>query len=162
MCFRDSKQRVIIGENVTSARSDISMNSIKRIVLRSTSGYGTLESGYCDELVIERNCISYKYEPIEETLSNPKQKWKYKATSLVFEQSFDDISEIMQGIMKSDPGEIIYDIGGTDIRITFSDKTKWEQSFYSYNVLFDFLYLAIKKLIPSCEKVPVVIKTIDE
>lgn len=64
MCFRDSKQRVIIGENVTSARSDISMNSIKRIVLRSTSGYGTLESAYHDELVIERNCISYKYESL--------------------------------------------------------------------------------------------------
>ena len=83
------------------------MNSIKRIVLRSTSGYGTLESAYCDELVIERNSISYKYEPIEETLSNPKLKWKYTATSPSFEQSFDDISEIMHGIMKLDPGEII-------------------------------------------------------
>jgi hypothetical protein len=138
------------------------MNLIKRIVLRSTSGYGTLESAYHDELVIERNCISYKYEPFEETLSNPKQKWQYKAISPLFEQTFDDISMIMHGIMKFNPGEIIYDMGGTYIQITFSDKTKWEQSFYRYNDMFGFLFLSIKKLIPSCEKTPFILKTSDE
>ena len=56
MCFRDSKHRVIIGENVTSARSDISMNSIKRIVLRSTSGYGTLESLISFPGIIRAEC----------------------------------------------------------------------------------------------------------
>ena len=58
------KQKVIIGDNITRTRCDIPVNSIKRIVLRSTSGYGTLESAYHDELVIERNCISYKYESL--------------------------------------------------------------------------------------------------
>lgn len=54
------------------------------------------------------------------------------------------------------------DIGGIEFNITYSDKTRFKETYWVPGDYFEELFIAIKSLVPECEYTPAVLLTSED
>lgn len=138
------------------------MAEITRIVIKGSSGYCCYDEAFNDKVTITQDSIEYKYVPYQETDINPNRKWSYKTNSPIFKMKYDEIASMLSGIVERGVEEFYTDIGGIEINITYSDKTKLKETYCVPGDCFEELFVAIKSLVPECEYTPAVLLTSED
>ena len=133
------------------------MADIIRIVIRGSSGYCCSDEAFNDKVTITPDSISYEYVPYMETEVNPKRKWSYKTNSPIFKMTYGDIARMITGNIKKGVEEFCTDIGGIEFNITYSDKSKFKETYWVPGDYFKELFMAIKSLVPESEYTPAVL-----
>ena len=133
---------------------------IVRITIKGASGYGPWDEAYEDKVTLTESSISYEYRPnrIDETEEHTVRKWSYKTTSPEFRKIFREIAAMTPGIMDNDEDLFVCDIGPTEITATYDDRRRQHECFFCPREHFAEYFRLIKKLVPSCEKIPVVLR----
>ena len=138
------------------------MKDIVKIVIKGTSGYCCVDEAYNDKLVITSDAISYEYTPIKESKINPKRKWSYKTNSHIYKMKYETVVSLMPGVMERTLEEFCTDIGGIEFFITYSDKTKFQETFWVPSDYFEDVFKVIKSMVPECEYTPAVLLTAED
>ena len=138
------------------------MADIIRIVIKGSSGYCCFDEVFSDKVTITPKSISYEYVPCMETEVNPKRKWNYKTNSPIFRRKYDDIVGMIPEIIEKGVEEFWTDIGAIEFNITYSDKTKFKETYWVPGDYFKELFVAIKSLIPESEYTPAVLLTSED
>ena len=66
---------------------------------------------------------------------------------------------MVSSAIKEEILEFCTDIGGIEFNITYSDKTKFKETYWVTSDYFDELFTEIKSLVPETENIPVVLMT---
>lgn len=135
------------------------MKSIDRIVIKGSSGYGPVDEAYNDKVTITPEAITYEYLPYIESEINPKRKWSYKTNSPILKMQYEQIASMIPAVVEKDINDFCTDIGGIEFNITYSDKTKFKETYLVPGDDFKDLFAAIKHLVPECEYTPAVLAT---
>ena len=138
------------------------MADIIRIVIKGSSGYCCVNEAFNDKVTITPESISYEYVPYMETEVNPKRKWRYKTNSPIFKIKYGDIAAMIPGIIEKGVEEFCTDIGGIEFNITYSDKSKFKETYWVPGDYFEELFVAIKSLVPESEYTPAVLLTSED
>ena len=138
------------------------MIEISKIVIKSTSGYCCKDEAYSDKVTITKEGIAYEYKPMFEAEINSSRKWSYKTTSPVFKKLYADLVEVLPVIVNHDTDMFCTDIGGIEFIITYSDKTKFKETFFLPGDEFKDCFQIIKCMVPKCEYIPTVLITEDD
>lgn len=138
------------------------MADIIRIVIKGSSGYCCVNEAFNDKVTITPESISYEYVPCMETEVNPKRKWSYKTNSPIFKMKYGDIAGMIPGIIEKGVEEFCTDIGGIEFNITYSDKSKFKETYWVPGDYFEELFLAIESLVPESEYTPAVLLTSED
>ena len=138
------------------------MAEIIKIVIRSESGYGCIDDAYEDSITVKPTGISYHYTPFLESEMNPSCKWSYKAESAAFREKFQHLASIAEEIIPCEEQVIILDAGATDLIVYYSDKTKKVREYFFEDDRADFFLKMLREMIPSFEKMPVLLEEEDE
>lgn len=138
------------------------MADIIRIVMKGSSGYCCVDEAFNDKVTITPESISYEYVPYMETEVNPKRKWSYKTNNPIFKMKYGDIVRMIPGIIEKGVEEFCTDIGGIEFNITYSDKSKFKETYWVPGDYFEELFLAIKSLVPESEYTPAVLLTSED
>ena len=135
------------------------MADILKIVIKGSSGYCCAEEAFNDKVTITPEYISYEYNPFIEKEINPKRKWSYKTNSPIFKMIFSNITGMLPGILDRGIKEFCTDIGGIEFNITYSDKTKFKDTYWVPGDYFEEIFMMIKSLVPGSEYTPAVLLT---
>lgn len=135
------------------------MNEISKIVIKGSSGYCCADEAYSDKISVTGESIAYEYIPMFKTEINPLRKWSYKTTSPVFKKLYADLVKVMPLIVNHGTEMFCTDIGGIEFIITYSDKTKFKETFFLPGDEFKECFQIIKRMVPECEYVPAVLMT---
>lgn len=138
------------------------MAEIVKIVIRSESGYGCIDDAYEDSITVKPTGISYHYTPFLESEMNPSCKWSYKAESAAFREKFQHLASVAEEIIPCEEQVIILDAGATDLIVYYSDKTKKVREYFFEDDRADFFFKMLREMIPSFEKMPVLLDEEDE
>ena len=132
------------------------MADITTIRIGSTSGYGTVEDSYDDELTVTRDSISYEYKPEMETEFNKSEEWFYRITRPAFQELFRQAAAAaVEGINRVEE-KFVTDIGFASISVTYADGTSLERTLYfseDISELKECLSL-IQQMVPEGESIP--------
>ena len=134
---------------------------IIRVVIKGASGYGCADDAYEDKVTLTDSSISYEYtpHPMSESEFNVPRKWSYKTDNPLFKCIFNEIATRTPEYLYNDEILFACDIGPTIITATFEDKHKESVNYFCPSEFFAEYFQLIKKLVPSCEDVPEVLKT---
>ena len=138
------------------------MAEITRIVIKGSSGYCCYDEAFNDKVTITQDSIAYEYVPYQETDINPKRKWSYKTNSPIFKMKYDEVAGMLSGIIERGVEEFCTDIGGIEFNITYSDKTKFKETYWVPGDYFEELFVAIRSLVPKTEYTPAVLFTTED
>lgn len=138
------------------------MIEILKIVIKGSSGWCVADEAYHDKVTITGDCVAYEYHPRYASITNPFRKWSYKTNSPIFMKQYADLVEAMPAIVNRDPNIFCTDVGGIEFILTYSDKTKFKQTFLLPGDEFKDCFKIIKKMVPECEYVPAVLLTEDD
>lgn len=138
------------------------MADIIRILIKGSSGYCCVDEAFNDKVAITPESISYEYVPYMETEINPKRKWSYKTNSPIFKMKYGDIAGMIPSIIEKGVEEFCTDIGGIEFNITYSDKSKFNETYWVPGDYFEELFVAIKSLVPESEYIPTVLLTSED
>ena len=138
------------------------MAEITRIVIKGSSGYCCYDEAFNDKVTITQDSIEYKYVPYQGTEINPNRKWSYKTNSPIFKMKYVEIASMLSEVVERGVEEFCTDIGGIEINITYSDKTKFKETYCVPGDYFEELFVAIKSLVPECEYTPAVLLTSED
>jgi hypothetical protein len=133
------------------------MAEIIGVVIKGSSGFCSIDDAYEDKITLTRQFISYKFKPEIESEANPSIKWNYKTNSSSFKIVFDEISKMIHNYIGENFYESYTCIGGIEFNVTYSDKTKMKKIYFLPGDSFKELFISIRKLIPTCEKIPQVL-----
>ena len=130
-------------------------------MIKSASGYGPIDDAYEDKVLLTDSSICYEYtaHPMSESDINVHCKWSYKTDSPLFKSIFKEIATKTPEYLYNDEILFACDIGPTIITATFEDKHKETVNYFCPSEFFAEYFRLIKKLVPPCEEVPVVLKT---
>lgn len=136
------------------------MKEVSKIKIEGASGFCHIAEAYNDSLVIEKNSIKYDYKPMQESEINPVRKWNYKTTSPLFEKLFNDVVTLLPTVINTDSEAVFCtDVGGYDFTVTYSDGSKWKDSFCTCGDTFAEFFNCIKRMIPESEYTPALLLT---
>lgn len=138
------------------------MVTIERIVIKGASGYCCIDEAFNDKVIITPGSISYEYVPAIETEINPKRKWRYITNGQIFKMTFENIAEMLAGIIDNGIDEICTDVREIEINVTYSDKTRFKEIYWVTGDYFQELFRVIKKMVPECEDIPAVLLTSED
>ena len=130
---------------------------ITKIIIKGSSGYCAYSEAYKDRLTIEKEKISYEYLPEEETKINPVRKWNYTTNSPLYQTLYERIIKMLPEYLCKDPMELVMDIGGIEITVIYSDKTRYKQEYMVTGDFFRDLFVEIRHMIPETEYMPAVL-----
>ena len=135
------------------------MDKIEKITIKSFSGYGPCDLSYYDKLVVTDNSISYEKFPMNESKENPKIKWAYRSNHPQFIEVFNQACLEVEKLFAIE--NMIYICDGTsyDITVTYDTKKRISEHFACDYEVYEPLFKAIKKLVPSLESIPDAIQT---
>ena len=136
------------------------MNEIIRITIKGESGYGHINEAYQDKITICKDSIRYEYKPMVVSKDNLMSSWSYKTSSSTFYQLFLNAGKAVEKIIDMDHDLRATDIGCTSFVITYSDKTRKMRNFFLPPNDFKQCFSIITQMIPSCEDIPKVIKSL--
>ena len=134
------------------------MAEIVKITIKGCSGYCSYDDAYEDKLVLTPVSISYNYVPLEESDLNYTRKWSYKTNSYFFGVAFKEIASMMPDILSAEETFLCTDVGMVDFTVTCSDHTQKHIRYWCPGSHFSKCFSIIKKLIPSGEPTPEVLK----
>ena len=103
--------------------------------------------------------ISYEYKLIDDTEGHSFRKWTYNTTSPEFKEVFREVAAMTPAVMDNDEDLLADDIGPTEITVTYDDRHQQRRCFFCPSEYFADYFRLIKKLVPQCERVPVVLRT---
>jgi len=134
---------------------------IVRITIKGASGYGPVDDAYEDKLTITATSISYEYKPhpMSQSGTNVYKKWSYKTNSPAFQILFEEVVFNTPNILYHDGVDMAVDIGPTVLTVTFSDKHRETANFFVPSEFFADYFRPIKRMVPGCEDIPVVLLT---
>ena len=138
------------------------MPDIIRIVIKGSSGYCCVDEAFNDKVIITEDSISYEYIPYVESEINHKRKWNYKTNSKIFKLKYCEITKKADEVIQRNIEEVWTDIGDIEFNITFSDKTKFNKTYWVMGDELKDLFSAIKSIVPETEYTPVVLLTSDD
>ncbi len=138
------------------------MAEIIRIVIKGSSGYCCVDEAFKDKVTITENSIAYDYVPYLQSDINTKRKWSYKTNSPIFKVNYDVIAKMLPEVIKRDDYKFYTDIGGVEFNITYSDKTRFKETYWVPGDCFKDLFTAIKRLVPETEYIPAVLLTSED
>ena len=138
------------------------MPDINRIVIKGSSGYCCVDEAFNDKVTITEDSISYEYIPYVESEINPKRKWSYKTSSPIFKVKYSEIAKKVEEAIQRNIEEFCTDIGGIEFNITYSDKTKFKETYWVPGDEFKELFSEIKSIVPETEYTPAVLLTSDD
>ncbi|MGN0727238.1 MAG: hypothetical protein ACI4LL_03710 [Anaerovoracaceae bacterium] len=138
------------------------MPDINRIVIKGSSGYCCVDEAFNDKVTITEDSISYEYIPYVESEINPKRKWSYKTSSPIFKVKYSEIAKKVEEAIQRNIEEFCTDIGGIEFNITYSDKTKFKETYWVPGDEFKELFSVIKSIVPETEYTPAVLLTSDD
>ena len=69
---------------------------------------------------------------------------------------------MLPGIIERGVEEFWTDIGGIEFNITYSDKTKFKETYWVPGDYFEELFVAIRSLVPETEYTPAVLFTTED
>ena len=103
----------------------------KKIVIKSTSGFCSVEYAYNDKLTITANSIAYECKPYFESDNslNVRRKWSYKTTNSIFSLVFEKIAVAVDEILSRDQEAMYCDCGNIDFIVTYDDGNKVAREF---------------------------------
>lgn len=103
----------------------------KKIVIKSTSGFCSVDYAYSDKLTIMPNSIAYEYKPYleDDNSLNAYKKWSYKTTNSIFSLAFEKIAEAVDEILGRDQEAMYCDCGNIDFIVTYDDGNKVAREF---------------------------------
>lgn len=76
--------------------------------------------------------------------------------------TFENIAEMLAGIIDNGIDEICTDVGGIEINVTYSDKTRFKEIYWVTGDYFQELFRVIKKMVPESEDIPAVLLTSED
>ena len=132
---------------------------IVRITIKGASGYGPSDEAYKDKVTLTESSISYEYKLIDDTEGHSFRKWTYKTMSHDFKAIFREAAAMTPAVMDKDEELLADDIGPTEITVTYDDRHQQRRCFFCPGEYFADYFRLIKKLVPQCERVPVVLRT---
>ena len=135
------------------------MAEIIQVNIRSESGFCSYDEAYKDKLVIKKNSIKYKYDPVVVTETNPVREWSYKTNSSIYSKIFIDISNEVNIILDTVKDLRCCDGSMLSFEIIFDDKTKKKQAYWGSIHNFDPCLKMIQKLVPNSEYIPICLLT---
>lgn len=138
------------------------MPDINRIAIKGSSGYCCVDEAFNDKVTITEDSISYEYIPYVESEINPKRKWSYKTSSPIFKVKYSEIAKKVEEAIQRNIEEFCTDIGGIEFNITYSDKTKFKETYWVPGDEFKELFSVIKSIVPEAEYTPAVLLTSDD
>ena len=130
---------------------------IIRIVIKGESGYGSYEDAYKERVTITPTSITYEYVPAVESETNVHHKWSYKTDSKAFNELYNKAARIAPRYLNRLDVETVCDIGCTELVYTFEDKHRESAEFFQTSDFFEDLFRVIKKMVPGCEEIPLVL-----
>ena len=138
------------------------MSDIIKMVIKGSSGYCSIYEAFNDKITITSEMISYEYIPMVETEINLKRKWNYKTNSPIFKMKYETLVSLMREVTERSIDEFCTDVGGIEFVITYSDKTRFHETFWVPSDYFKTQFKVIKSMIPECEYTPVVLLTSED
>lgn len=138
------------------------MADIIRIVIKGTSGFGSIDNAYHDKVTVTPDFIAYEYTPYRETAAAPKRKWRCQTNSPTYQAEYDKITAMLPKALAVSEEAYCTDIGSIEFNITYADKTKLQKTYRLPGEYFGELFTAIKALVPSCKPVPAVLRTSED
>ena len=132
----------------------------KKIVIKSTSGFCSVEYAYNDKLTITANSIAYEYKPYLESDNslNVHRKWSYKTANSIFSLAFEKIAMAVDEILSRDQEAMYCDCGNIDFIVTYDDGNKVAREFGVPADEFADCFKIIREIIPVTEDVPEAIR----
>lgn len=133
---------------------------VKKIVIKSTSGYCSVDYAYSDKLTITSNSVAYEYKPYlnNDNVLNAPSKWSYKTTNVAFALVFEKIVGAIDEILKRDQEFMYYDSGNIDFIVTYEDERKASRNFFAPADEFEECFKIIGEIIPVTEDIPMAIR----
>lgn len=138
------------------------MTDIIQIVIKGTSGFGSIDNAYRDKVTVTPDFIAYEYTPYRETAAVPKRKWRFQTNSPTYQAEYDKITALLPKALAGSEETYCTDIGSVSFVITYADKTKLQKTYWLPGEYFGELFTAIKALVPACEPVPAVLRTSED
>ena len=132
----------------------------KKIVIKSTSGFCSVNYAYRDKLTITPNSIAYEYKPYLEgdNSLNAYKKWSYKTTNSIFSLAFEKIAVAVDEILSRDQEAMCCDCGNIDFIVTYEDGNRVVCEFWVPADEFADCFKIIREIIPVAEDVPKAIR----
>lgn len=131
---------------------------ITKIVVKGTSGYGPADMAFKDKVTVTESSIAYDYTPIFPSDKHIAQKWIYRTDSPIFRKLYYDAVSTIPAVLEIEE-PLVCDISGTEFVISYDDGSKVKKEYWLPSDMFDETFCILKKLIPSCEQIPEVLKT---
>lgn len=138
------------------------MTEIVRILIKGTSGYGSIVDAYSDKVTITPDSIAYEYKPYIESDANRLVKWSYRTNNPAYKTLFRKVAEKVAAILAWDDGDFVTDIGSTTFVATYADKTRAQKELRLPNECFVDCFMLVKKMVPGLETVPAVLRTTED
>ena len=132
----------------------------KKIVIKSTSGFCSVEYAYSDKLTITANSIAYEYKPYlkSDNSFNVYRKWSYKTTNSTLGLAFEKIAVAVDEILSRDQEVMYCDCGTMNFIVTYEDGNKVVREFGVPADEFAECFKIIREIIPVSEEVPEAIR----
>ena len=132
------------------------MTDITTISIGRTSGFGSVEDSFYEELTVTYDSISYEYKPGMETEFNKSEEWFYRTTRPAFQELFRQAAAAaVEGINRVEE-KFVTDIGFTSISVTYADGTVLGRALYfpedesELKECFNY----IQQMVPGGESIP--------
>ena len=140
----------------TEENEGTNMTDITTISIGRTSGFGSVEDSFYEELTVTCDSISYEYKPGMETEFNKSEEWFYRTTRPAFQELFRQAAAAaVEGINRVEE-KFVTDIGFTSISVTYADGTVLGRALYfpedesELKECFNY----IQQMVPGGESIP--------
>ncbi len=138
------------------------MKHIKRITLRSGSGYCCIEDAYTDRLTVTAGSVRYEYVPYSAEFAD-KWGWSYRSTASTFRELFGELEKTVPGLLADDEECLICDGGMTELIVTYEDGTRAKKDITHRPTGYDTLIAILRRMIPlQNSAMPMILREYDE
>lgn len=134
------------------------MPAIKRVLIKGSSGFGPIGEAYRDRITLERSGIRYDYAPLEPSESNMPLRWSYRTSNPAFAELYDCLTRLLPSVLDRPDDLDVTDIGGIEFSVTYDDGTRAKRLFWLTAESFQECFAVIRRLLPSFEEVPHVLR----
>lgn len=136
-------------------------NGLLKLEISGINGFMAGGEGWEEKLSMTKGDISYQYEPVR-TSSRIAKGWRYETDSDSFAVQFALAGEALARIINGEPVEGWEELPDVEVLAVYEDGTKYHGIFFSSELEFRELFTVVKRMIPACEKMPVMLAALDD
>ena len=165
----EADRTVVDNEESLSQKQDFdstkpcSKPEIVKVIIKSTSGYGSIYEAYQDTLTITPDSMSYICTPkfSGESVFRAVAKWKYQTNNPRFREMFVCVSEMIADVIGNGINVFAFDTGEISFKVVFKDRTCRKDSYFIDCSYFETIFSVIRRFVPAYEPMPAVLETED-